>query len=206
TWWLWKLHRSIQSPEALVAILMVGCVLIHAMFEFPQNYAYFLLPVGFLLGLVQASLQQKTYVMQSSITTTVLLMGILLYGLIWRDYITSIDAMNTARKHTDRGIPQQMPYKIYVLDQFQHRAEWYYFNRFSPIQPQQLNQYYKAVAITPTHYDLFKYAQILANNGQLDEAKHQLQLIHGLYRIDHNIADLFKRTDENGNVLYPKAQ
>ena len=34
--------------------MMVCTVLIHAMLEFPQRYAYFLLTCGFLLGIIQA--------------------------------------------------------------------------------------------------------------------------------------------------------
>ena len=52
-WWLYQLCKQRGSIESVVALAAVGCVLIHAMFEFPQNYAYFLLPMGFLLGLVQ---------------------------------------------------------------------------------------------------------------------------------------------------------
>lgn len=205
-WWFYRLCKQRHSVETVVALASVGCVLIHAMFEFPQNYAYFLLPVGFLLGLVQAQTPQHSSIeIKSSITTTILVLGILSYGFIWRDYLDSIDVINAAHQHSDQGKPQQQAQKIYILDQFQHRADWYYLNRFTRLSAAQLTNYHRAVVITPTHYDLYKYAQLLAFNGQMQEAEHQLKLIHGLYQINHAASELLERKDQNGKELYPTA-
>ncbi|WP_111894077.1 PglL family O-oligosaccharyltransferase [Acinetobacter sp. MB5] len=202
-WWIWKLNKQVKKSEALVATLMVCCVLIHAMFEFPQDYAYFLLPVGFLLGVIQAhGTSFKTFKWVANFNTAILVICILLYGLIWRDYLTSIDALNQGRKHSDQGIPAVKPYRIYVLDQFDQRADWYYLNRFSSLTPQQLERYHHVVVITPTHYDLYKYAQLLAYNGQMKEAEHQLELIHGLYQVSHPYGQLLLDQDHNGHSLH----
>ena len=201
-WWLYQLCKQRGSIESVVALAAVGCVLIHAMFEFPQNYAYFLLPMGFLLGLVQSEKQNLASVeIKSSITTTILVLGILMYGFIWRDYLDSIDVMNAAHRHSDQGQPVQQTPQVYLLDQFQHRADWYYLNRFTKLSEEQLEDYHRAVVITPTHYDLYKYAQLLAYNGQFDEAKHQLKLIHGLYQIDHPASELLEPKDQDGHQL-----
>ena len=201
-WWLWRLNKQVEKSESLVATLMVCCVLIHAMFEFPQDYAYFLLPVGFLLGVIQAQTPKlKVFSLSANLNTTILVIGILLYGLIWRDYLSSIDALNQGHKHSDQGIPAVKPYRVYVLDQFDQRANWYYLDRFSRLSPQQLEHYHQVVVTTPTHYDLYKYAQLLAYNGQNQEAQHQLTLIHGLYQVDHPYAQLLLDQDHNGRAI-----
>lgn len=203
-WWIWQLNKQVKQSEALVATLMVCCVLIHAMFEFPQNYAYFLLPVGFLLGVIQAHTRTSmaTWQLSANLNTFILVLSILLYGLIWRDYLSAADALNQGRKHSDQGIPLVKPDHLYVLDQFDQRAEWYYLNRFSYLTPKQLERYHHVVVITPTHYDLYKYAQLLAYNGKVQEAQHQLKLIHGLYRVDHPDNQLLLDQDHNGNPLH----
>ncbi|MEB3753240.1 PglL family O-oligosaccharyltransferase [Acinetobacter sp. MD2(2019)] len=200
-WWLVKLLKQ-RDRESVIAMATVGCVLIHAMFEFPQNYAYFLFPIGFLLGLTQANMPKLSSIeIKSSINTTILVIGILLYGLIWRDYLNSVDVLNEAHKHSDQGLPFKHSQKIYVLDQFEHRADWYVLNRFSKCTDAQLADFHRAVVITPTHYDLFKYAQLLAYNGKMQEAAHQLQLIRGLYQTDHAASELLVAKDQNGRAL-----
>ncbi|MEB3767245.1 PglL family O-oligosaccharyltransferase [Acinetobacter sp. MD2] len=200
-WWLYQLAKQ-RSLESVVALATVGCVLIHAMFEFPQNYAYFLLPVGFLLGLAQApNYKLASIEIKSGLTTTVLVIGILLYGLIWRDYLKAIDVLNVAHKHSDQGLVLQQAQSVYILDQFTHRAEWYTLNRFSHLSDAQIADYHRAVVITPTYYDLYKYAQLLAFNGKMSEAMHQLQLIRGLYHVEHSASDLLENKDHNGKAL-----
>ena len=54
SWWLYQLTKLAASIEIIIALAMIGSVLVHAMLEYPLEYAFFLIPVGFLLGLVQA--------------------------------------------------------------------------------------------------------------------------------------------------------
>lgn len=51
--WLFWLSKMQKHTISIVAILMVSAILMHAMLSL-QRYAYFLLPMGFLLGLIQA--------------------------------------------------------------------------------------------------------------------------------------------------------
>src|SRR5690606_34447796 len=63
----YQLQRWVNTPESVVGILMIGAFVTHAMFEFPQHYAYFLLPIGFILGTVLAQNPKiKIIVMPSS--------------------------------------------------------------------------------------------------------------------------------------------
>lgn len=47
---LWQQLRAVRDARALWLLLAVCGVLVHAMFEFPLEYAYFLLPSGLALG------------------------------------------------------------------------------------------------------------------------------------------------------------
>lgn len=48
-WLVWQV-RQCRTPIVWTAMLAIGFVLSHAMVEYPLQYAYFLLPVGFLMG------------------------------------------------------------------------------------------------------------------------------------------------------------
>ncbi len=50
--WLYRLIQGARSLESTFSLLAISFVLIHSMLELPLLYAYFLLPVGFMLGAV----------------------------------------------------------------------------------------------------------------------------------------------------------
>lgn len=49
--WLLRAVRNIKQAPVTLAFVMLGMMAIHAMLEYPQHYAFFLLPALFLLGL-----------------------------------------------------------------------------------------------------------------------------------------------------------
>ncbi len=52
-WLVWQL-RQCRDPLSWCAMVTIGFVLSHAMVEYPLEYAYFLLPVAFLIGILSA--------------------------------------------------------------------------------------------------------------------------------------------------------
>lgn len=55
--WLCRLAYSARTLTSTYALLAVGFALIHGMLEFPLTYAYFLLPVGLLIGMIYGELR-----------------------------------------------------------------------------------------------------------------------------------------------------
>jgi len=53
-WWGGNRAHRLSSPEAWFAFAICLAFMTHAMLEFPLNYAYFLLPFGILLGVIEA--------------------------------------------------------------------------------------------------------------------------------------------------------
>ncbi|MBF7688387.1 O-antigen ligase family protein [Acinetobacter rathckeae] len=194
SYWLFKLNQVVRCKENLIASLMVLSVMIHAMLEFPQNYAYFLFPSAFLLGFIQADVVgQKVFLLKSWFNTSFLVLCILLYGLVWRDYIVAVDELSLARKHAENGVDKTASSQIILLTEYKARCSWYALNRFGSLSPEQVQQFHRAVLVSPTEYDLYKYAQLLAFNHQQQQAEHQLQLIKGLYRVNYAVDQLAKR-------------
>jgi hypothetical protein len=58
--WLARLAYCAKSVTSICALLAVGFVLIHSMLEYPLEYAYFLLPVGLLIGMVYGEISQTS--------------------------------------------------------------------------------------------------------------------------------------------------
>lgn len=52
--WGWRRFRAVRSAENAMLILFLLVVANHAMLELPLHYAYFLLPVGLMIGMVEA--------------------------------------------------------------------------------------------------------------------------------------------------------
>ena len=50
TWWITRQLRRCDTIERWMLFAAVGAVFIHAMFEYPLEYLYFLLPLGLLMG------------------------------------------------------------------------------------------------------------------------------------------------------------
>lgn len=57
----WGVTRTVDcnNAESWFALAMIGCVMIHSLLELPLDYAYFLIPVGLLAGLVDAEYKHK---------------------------------------------------------------------------------------------------------------------------------------------------
>lgn len=52
-YWLWSRWKTLSSRESSAAYLSVVCLLIHASLELPHHYAYFLVPAGLWIGLIE---------------------------------------------------------------------------------------------------------------------------------------------------------
>lgn len=53
-WFGWQVYQC-RDPLSFALLIAIGVVLSHAMVEYPLNYAYFLLPTGFWMGVLTAA-------------------------------------------------------------------------------------------------------------------------------------------------------
>ncbi|WP_291354958.1 O-antigen ligase family protein [Acinetobacter sp. UBA3106] len=190
-YWGYQLNKRVNSIESVIGILMVGAVLIHSMLEFPQYYAYFLLPVGFIIGLVQSQ-QADTKVVTLSPNYMRVAYGLffLLLILIVRDYSVMVPKLNQTLRYEKAPEKITNQDQIYLLEEFNRRIDWIRMNPYSKVNAQQLEEIGEVVLNYPTTYDLYKYAKILAFNGYEKEAKHQLWLLKKLRKVDLDYASL----------------
>ncbi|MCO8059953.1 PglL family O-oligosaccharyltransferase [Acinetobacter towneri] len=189
-YWGYQLHKYTQSVESVVGILMLGAFSVHAMLEFPQNYAYFLLPAGFIIGMVQSQRVFKSFTLSIIYLRSTFVLGALLLMLIYRDYEVMVPKLNQSVRyeHTPEKITHQE--RILVLEEFNRRIAWIRLNPYSLQTPEQLQDIHEIVLNYPTRYDLLKYARVLAFNGYEAEAKKQLWLLSTLWQVNVDYATL----------------
>lgn len=180
-WFFW-LDRNAKDTTSVVAILMVAAILIHAMLEFPQRYAYFLLPMGFLLGLVQAQTPQlKAVTLNKNVIRFIWLIGIVLLLVIWRDYKLFQENSRLIFKKQQPTVEILGTSKILLLTQFQQRLDWINLKPQTQMSSTELQWIDALVKNKATPYNLKKYAQVLVYNHKFEEAEQQLFILQQLY-------------------------
>ena len=193
--WLYWLNKGVKDTVSIVATLMVCAILIHGMLEFPLHYAYFLLPAGFLLGIIQAQYRNLPAIQISSkITSIIAILCILGCCISVRDYMLyKQQSAIASQEHALSNQQQQvMNQQIILLTQFKERVWWIDLDPKTKMTDEQLAHVGRMVANLASKYDLYKYAQVLAFNGKKQEAEHQLWILEKLHGQKNSYDGLFK--------------
>jgi len=191
-WFVW-LNQQAKNTISIVAIMMVCTVLIHAMLEFPQRYAYFLLTCGFLLGVVQAqSPVLKGIVLNKQLLRLIWVVSLLLIIAILRDYNVYVLNSNLLFNNKRPNAEFMGSSKIFVLTQFEERLKWIELNSETALPEADLVHWENFVKNKPTPYNLRKYAKLLAYNGKIEQAEQQIFILQHLYKQKITLPELLK--------------
>ncbi|MFW6551447.1 Wzy polymerase domain-containing protein [Acinetobacter baumannii] len=191
-WFLW-LNQQAKETISIVAIMMVCTVLIHAMLEFPQRYAYFLLTCGFLLGIIQAQTPVlKGIVLNKQVLRLIWGISVILLVAIWRDYNVYVTNSNLLFKNKQPNAEILGSNQIFILTQFEQRLKWIEMKPETTLSDADLAVWGNFVKNKATPYNLRKYAQLLAYNGKVEQAEQQIFILQHLYRQQITLAELLK--------------
>ncbi|MDH2567835.1 Wzy polymerase domain-containing protein [Acinetobacter baumannii] len=191
-WFLW-LNQQAKETISIIAIMMVCTVLIHAMLEFPQRYAYFLLTCGFLLGIIQAQTPVlKGIVLNKQVLRLIWGVSLILLLAIWRDYNVYVTNSNLLFKNKQPNAEVLGSNQIFVLTQFEQRLKWIEMKPETTLSDADLAVWGNFVKNKATPYNLRKYAQLLAYNGKVEQAEQQISILQHLYRQQITLAELLK--------------
>lgn len=193
-WLLW-LNKGIKETTSIVAALMVCAILIHGMLEFPLHYAYFLMTVGFLLGLIQAQYRHlPSLQISSKLMGLLAILFIVGCSIAVRDYFLYKDqSVIVSQQKPYSALQQQtMDKEIVLLTQFKERLWWIGLDPKTKMSETELAHLDRMVANMASKYDLYKYAQVLAYNGYEREARHQLWILETLHHQKRNYQDLLQ--------------
>ncbi len=197
SWWLYQLTKLAASIEIIIALAMIGSVLVHAMLEYPLEYAFFLIPVGFLLGLVQADrLNIKLFKINKNSFALFLLFYLMLYVWIFVEYrviekdveLARFELANIGEIHSEKAAPN-----VILLTQLREQIRFMRTEPKSNMTAEQL-KWMKHVAYRyAMPISLYRYAQALALNEQEAEAKRHLLIIQKLYGRTYTYESLFNK-------------
>lgn len=85
--WGVGLIRRVDTLESTYLLMVVGFVLLHAMLEFPLEYAFFLIPVCMFLGMVELDQENVEVLMLPRwVGGAVFIFGLAVMGSVWREY------------------------------------------------------------------------------------------------------------------------
>ena len=86
-WWVIRRVLLVRRPEEAVLMLFLLVVGNHALWEFPLHYAYFLLPTGLIMGVLDQRLAiRPAFVTGRWAISAICLVAVVLLSLIIRDY------------------------------------------------------------------------------------------------------------------------
>jgi O-antigen ligase len=191
-WFIW-LNQQAKNTISIIAIMMVCTVLIHAMLEFPQRYAYFLLTCGFLLGIVQAQTTVlKGIILNKHLFRLSWVVSLLLIIAILRDYNVYVLNSNLLFNNKRPNAEFMGSSKIFVLTQFEQRLSWIELNPQNILSEGDLVEWENFIKNKPTPYNLRKYAKLLAYNGKVEQAQQQIFILQHLYKQKITLSELLK--------------
>lgn len=178
--WAWRVVRRISDPFQLLMALFLGVLGIHAMLEYPLQYAYFLLPAGLMIGALEASVGLRpVFEAPRSLTASLLIGAAAMLTLTVRDYFrveTSFYGLRFEQRKIQTSIPP-VPPDVQVLTQWR---DYIHFARLEPSQvhhPEALAWASDVVRTMPSALGMYKVAAMLAFAGQPDEAQRWLQIL-----------------------------
>ncbi len=187
--WFWKKFRAVDNANDAVLFLVVGIVGIHAMVELPLHYAYFLLPTGLFIGVINARMGARVIWTTPRWTLAALwLTATLALGAIIHDYFRVEASYNTLRFEQARiGLgknPVGKPPDVLVLTEFR---EWIRLARFevrAGMSHEELDWMSSVTRAYPSATAVYRLAVALALNDQPDEA---LILLKKICKITHDV-------------------
>lgn len=176
---------SVRFKDSIFALMMVLIVLNHALFEFPLEYSFFLLPVGFLLGFSQ---QDKDGLIEISLNrnfvSLVFMISVCLFFYIFQEYRTIEKDVQLARfelLNIGNVSARQAAPDVVFLTQLSEQVRFMRTQPRANMTERQLEWMHQVAYRYATQAALFRYAQALALNDHLELAKKQLLIIEKLY-------------------------
>ncbi|AOA57080.1 O-antigen ligase family protein [Acinetobacter larvae] len=190
-WMVW-LQKGVRDVVSVFASLMVAAILIHALLEYPIHYAYFLLPMGFLLGVIQAQYPKlPAWTLPRPVMALWIVIVVVCMTVFSLDY-TRYKTLNIAASNGQLSSKDQ--HSIVLLDQFKQRLWWLNTDPYQKRSIEEIQYIQRMVAQSASYYDLLKYAKVLFANGQVQEARHQIWIINTLHNKNISLQDLEQKT------------
>ncbi len=205
--WLVRLGLRARTRESVFALLAVGFVLVHGMLEYPLEYAYFLLPVALLLGMVEGELRVRALF---TLPRWVLVGGLLisLGAMVWifKEYRIVEEDHRLMRFETARiGIlkAEKPAPDVVLLTQLREFIRFARTEATPGMTDEQLDWMRKVAHRYPYPSSMLRYSMALGLNGQADLARQEFLRLRALHGEQHyqDARQIFLEMQKHYSVL-----
>ncbi|MEY4564199.1 MAG: hypothetical protein RLZZ618_3476 [Pseudomonadota bacterium] len=179
-WWFWTRARQCNSPAATLLLGGLAAVWIHGLLEFPLEFAYFLLPVGFMMGATDGMLKVRTVAVWK--WATLALASVVVIGTTWivTEYVELEEAGRTLRMDL-AGIGREDALKSVPEVQLLSQLQAFYAYAKTPAKkgmtPAELTHMRNMAFRFTMPGALIRYATAAGLNGQPQQAAAALALL-----------------------------
>ena len=183
TYWFVSRLRHARSAEAITGMLVVIMFGAHAMLELPHHYAYFLIPVGLWVGVVERDFAARTW-LSARWMWAVALLALVGTGVLWADYPRLEEEFRLVRFEGARIQTQaaldEVPANpaLSSLTAFLTQARREPTRGMSTVELEAMRD---SVDRYPYAASLKRYAIALSLNGRPDEARFMFLQIRQIY-------------------------
>lgn len=206
SYWLLRLGCNARSAESIFGLLVCGFVLVHGVFEYPLEYAYFLLPVGLLLGMVTADIGvQYEVLLLRWMLAIIVVIGCFGWAFVWYEYSVIDEDYRLMRFESARignVRAEQVAPDIFLLTQLREYIRFVRTPVAEGMTVDDLDWMRKVAYRYPYIPSLFRYSLALGLNGDVAGAQEHLYVLKSLYGSD--AFDEAKRAMLSLSVRYPE--
>jgi O-antigen ligase len=185
-WWFFDRARRCNDLDGWAALAALAVLGAHSMVEFPLQYAYFLMPAGVLVGVIEARSRARENATASAEMPRAVLLGALLamslaLYVIWDEYLEVDEAVRQVRLKNEARIvhkdldPKAPP--VILLDAQREYVRFWTVEPKAGMPPDQLAWMSTVTRRFASPGALERYAFATALNGRPDEAQRALQLM-----------------------------
>lgn len=184
-WWSWTRLRACSNATGWAMLLALSFLFAHSLVEFPLQYAYFLLPAGMMIGIIEARAPVPAMrALQLRIGRWVFLaalgaMGLLLV-LIISEYGKLEESVRRVRLaeagYVQPGGEPRVP-DIYLLDWQREYVRLFLTEPRAGMPPAELQWMGETASRYPSPTALMRLARAQALNGQPVQAERSLQIL-----------------------------
>lgn len=177
-WGMIALRRAADGG-AVLALAAVAAVLAHAMVEYPLYYAYFLLPVGLLVGGISAHLMLGASTpVPRLLTPGLILVAAMALAFTVRDYWRLEEDVRTVRFEQARIATTQRPLsEPRLLTQLGELLQFMRTSERAGMSDADIERMHRVVLRFPGKENIVRYAAALTLNGRPKEAAAALSRI-----------------------------
>lgn len=168
--------------------LIILIFLVHAMLEYPQNYAYFLITIGLVLGGVSKGFYGKNIKVNHYFFKLYYLLLIILSCLIVRDYNQMKYTVKIFENNDSNAFNENS--NLIVLDEKKAWINWMILNKNQYLSKDEILYYEKFVHSNPSQYNLINFIRLCIISHEDEKSKYYYKVLSNIYKVEFTYEDI----------------